>query len=64
MQMYGYHIAFSHQPLSDDDSFDLNIHGHHHNTLHHPEDDVNDKHKLVFIEHEYKPIMLKHIIGK
>lgn len=35
MRSHGLHIIFSHKPLSWDGYFDVNIHGHLHNTRHH-----------------------------
>lgn len=31
---FGKKVAFSHIPLDDDGSFEINVHGHFHNTLH------------------------------
>jgi calcineurin-like phosphoesterase family protein len=60
---FGKIITFSHKPVADGDGdFDINIHGHHHNTEHHPEDAITPKHRLVFVDHEYKPINLKKIV--
>ena len=63
---FGKRIALSHKPLTlwdDSDDFDINVHGHHHNTLHHPEDEVSKYHKLLFIEHDYSPINLRKAVG-
>lgn len=61
VDVFGKRILFSHRPATGG-TFDLNIHGHHHNTGHHPEDETTVKHKLVFIEHEYRPINLRRIV--
>lgn len=67
ISIYGFNIAFSHVPLVDNGSFDVNIHGHFHNTKHHalePEfvNRLTDKHILIFIEHHYRPVTLRSII--
>jgi len=63
LQIYGFHVALSHRPLVDDGSFEINVHGHHHITGHHPEDEVGGKHKLIFVEHEYRPVLLRTVLG-
>jgi len=60
--MFGERIALSHKPILAHSDFDINIHGHHHNTLHHPEDNITAKHKLLFIEHTYAPINLRKLV--
>lgn len=62
LQIFGKRVALSHKPITIHDNFDLNIHGHHHNTGHHPEDQVTDKHRLVFLEHSYMPINLRRLV--
>lgn len=64
LEMYGLRIALSHRPLTDDGSFDYNIHGHHHITGHHPEDEVGTKHRLAVCETDYCPKLLRHFVGK
>lgn len=59
--MFKKRILLSHKPVAEGD-FDINIHGHHHNTGHHPEDRVDERHRLIFIEHEYTPIDLRAIV--
>ena len=61
LTIFGKRILFSHRPVTVG-IFDLNIHGHHHNTVHHPEDKTTSKHKLIVIEHEYKPVSLRQIV--
>ena len=60
--LFGMRIAFSHRPITVHTDFDINIHGHHHNTLHHPEDQTTTKHKLVCIEHGYAPVTLQQLL--
>jgi len=67
IKIYGRKIAFSHFPLVDDGSFDINIHGHFHNSspdAWEPElkDRISDKHKLICIEHHHRPVTLKSIV--
>ena len=64
IKMYGKTIMLSHTPQADND-YDINIHGHFHNGGHHEHeftDIMNSKHKLIMLEHEYKPVTLKSII--
>lgn len=49
------HIAFTHIPIEDDGSFDLNIHGHFHEDTHRSEEPEMkriycDKHRLIALE--------------
>ena len=67
IKMFGYTVAFSHIPLIDNGSFDINIHGHFHNKSRYgwePElaERLNSKHVLVFVEHTYRPVSLSKII--
>jgi len=60
---YGKRIAFSHMPLTDDGSFDLNIHGHLHDDTHREgEFKLSCKHVLVSIEGLFQPVTLKSIL--
>ncbi|MCK5609994.1 hypothetical protein KAR91_49430 [Candidatus Pacearchaeota archaeon] len=66
LYIYGKQITFSHKPL-EDNGYDLNIHGHFHNSDHrrHESDLLsikNGKQKLVMMEHNYMPINLKKLI--
>lgn len=61
LRMFGQTIVLSHKPIGDDGDY-VNVHGHHHNTKHHSEDETDERHRLVFIEHEYTPINLRRII--
>ena len=65
LDMYGYRIAFSHCPLQDNGTFDINIHGHLHNTSRHKYDGIlSHKHYLIKMEHEYQPVSLKGVIKR
>jgi len=61
LNIFGKTIVLTHKPIDDDGDY-INVHGHHHNTGHHPEDKTDPRHKLVFIEHEYSPISLRRIV--
>lgn len=64
--MFGKNIFLSHIPINITplpSSDWVNVHGHHHNTLHHPEDEVDSRHRLVIIEHDYAPVKLERIVG-
>ena len=61
----GKKILFSHIPQEDKGHFDLNVHGHFHNTSHRSQEPEIQKlynpakHKLLAIENtEYKPVLL------
>jgi calcineurin-like phosphoesterase family protein len=60
MTIFGADIMFSHKPVDWPLPF-INVHGHEHNTRHH-EIDTDDRHKLVYLEHDYKPIDLRKIV--
>lgn len=62
VEVFGKRVALSHKPITAHSDFDLNIHGHHHNTGHHPEDETTEKHRLVFIEHSYTPVNLRRLV--
>ena len=61
--VFGKTVLLSHKPTLEG-SFDINVHGHQHNTVHHPECEMSGKNRLVFIEHEYMPINLRRIIER
>lgn len=69
INMYGLNILFSHKPIKDN-GYDLNIHGHFHNSDHkrHEPELVaikNNKQFLYAQEYEdYRPITLKSIIRR
>ena len=65
-KMFGKEIAFSHMPLADD-GYDLNIHGHFHNSDHRRHEPgllaiKNEKQKLIMMEHIYAPVNLKCLV--
>lgn len=64
---FGYNLLFSHRPQEDLGYFDINIHGHFHNSdpIRHEEDlrkIKNNKHLLLYLEHHYKPFNLRSVI--
>ena len=66
LDVFGKHIVLSHKPIDDTLSTStdwINVHGHLHNTLHHPECHAINHHKLLIIEHHYTPILLKNFVG-
>lgn len=70
LEFYGKKIFLSHIPVKDDGWYDLNIHGHFHNSDHrrHEPELVaikNDKQILLALEnHNYQPWNLETIIKK
>ena len=68
LKIFGKLIAFSHKPLEDDKKFNINIHGHFHDTdhrIHDPEFNniLTIKHKLLAIENtNYMPVSLQKFI--
>ena len=68
IQMFGKRICFSHTPVAWDGYFDINIHGHFHNTDHRRFDQQFHKmlcgyNKLLALENaNYQPINLKNFI--
>ena len=62
IQMFGKRIVFSHRPLVDNGTFDLNIHGHLHNSERIREHVLTDKHILVKCEHTYMPVNLRTLV--
>ena len=66
---FGKYILFSHMPQKDDGWYDINIHGHFHNTDHRSHEPElvaikNDKQYLVAVEYtNYKPVRLETIIN-
>jgi len=61
LNIHGLRILFTHRPQPPGD-YDLNIHGHLHNTGHHPECGRHDKQVLIASEPTYQPVMLSTII--
>jgi len=70
IECFGKKILFSHVPVKDDGWYDLNIHGHFHNSkfrYHEPELMAvkNRKHRLFCLEKiGYRPILLQTFIQK
>ena len=65
IDLFNKRILFSHVPLFDLDRFDINIHGHHHNNTYHEDvHRVTQKHVLIAMEHEYRPVNLQKVILK
>jgi len=68
LRVFGLKIALSHIPMIDNGLFDVNVHGHFHNSDHrrHEPELVaikTYKHKLVKLEHAYEPQLLRKIVG-
>lgn len=63
LTVFGERILFSHRPAESGD-YTLNIHGHMHNTGHHPEmiPRITPKQRLIIMEHHYAPISLRKIV--
>ena len=65
---YGKKILFSHIPVKDDGYYELNIHGHFHNSDHRKHEPEllaiqNPKQRLLAIEYtDYKPVLLENFI--
>ena len=69
IKAFGKKILLSHTPQEDLGYFDINIHGHFHNTDHRNKDPelsklLTDKHYLIKLEHDYKPYNLRKIVEK
>ena len=62
LDVYGKRILFTHIPCTSHDNFDLNIHGHLHNTNHRNIEGLTEKHKLIYLEHEYRPFSLRKLV--
>jgi len=69
LEFMGKNILLSHKPMPDS-GYDINIHGHFHNTDHHSHEPElqaikNDKQYLLAIENtNYQPVLLDNIIKK
>jgi calcineurin-like phosphoesterase family protein len=63
LAVFGKSIIFSHRPTASD-KYDLNIHGHMHNTGHHPEmiPRITPRSRLIIMEHHYSPMNLRRIV--
>ena len=68
LEVFGKKILFTHVPQKDDGWFDLNIHGHFHNSDHRSCEPefvklLTDKHILLSLENtDYKPVLLEKLI--
>lgn len=62
--MFGKILLLSHAPVLDRTDFDINIHGHLHNTLDRPErlEGLTDRHRLIMCEHDYRPVQLRRVV--
>ena len=58
---FGLRLLFTHIPQPPGD-YDINIHGHLHNTGHHPECGLHGRQRLVMSEHTYAPINLATLL--
>ena len=68
LKLYGLNIVLSHIPI-EDSGYDINVHGHFHNANHRRHEQEllaikNDKHRLVMLEHDYTPVLLRRVVGK
>ena len=61
LKMYGKTVILTHRPIDVHGENTVNIHGHFHNTDHHPKEIRSAKNKLVYIEHAYRPIKLQYL---
>ena len=52
-------ILFSHAPVPDDGSYDVNVHGHLHNSGHRPAGDSSRRRLLAIEETDYQPVLLR-----
>lgn len=62
LDIYGKRVLFTHSPCFVHNDFDINIHGHLHNTNYRDIKGLTEKHKLLYLEHEYKPFNLRKIV--
>lgn len=69
LEMFGKKILFSHYPMAWDGYYDVNIHGHFHDTDHRWLEPqfmkiANGYQKLLALEKtDYKPVLLEHFIN-
>ena len=64
MKLFGKNIVFTHIPITNLKEDEINIHGHFHNTNHHPENVTTEQHKCLFLEHHYDPFNLRKVVGQ
>ncbi len=68
LDAFGKRLAFSHIPIADDGSYDINIHGHFHNSDHRSTEPelqalYTPKHRLLALEYtNYQPVLLDKFI--
>lgn len=62
LNIFGLRVLLSHRPQPNGE-YDINVHGHLHNTGHHETFD-DGKHVNFFIEHDYLPVDLQKVINK
>lgn len=68
-EMFGKNIMFSHYPIAWDGYYDVNIHGHFHDTDHRRFEPqftkiLNGYHKLLALEKtNYQPVLLRTFLG-
>lgn len=56
-------VILSHRPIDRVGEF-VNVHGHLHNSDHHPECVTDERHILVKMEHEYMPVALRKLVER
>jgi len=70
LEKFGVRILFSHIPQEDKGQYDINVHGHFHNSDHRKKEPelnaiLNDKQILIAVEYtNYSPVNLQKIIQK
>jgi len=62
LDMYAHDLILSHRPMKEVPEGSLNIHGHLHNTGHHPECASGSRHRLLYVEHHYRAQELRTIV--
>ena len=67
LNVYGKRVLLTHIPYKDLGYFDINIHGHFHNSDYKKNEPeiaalLTDRHILIKLEHEYKPYILRSLI--
>ena len=68
MRLFGLDIVLSHIPVPDN-GYDINVHGHFHNSDHHRHEEElkrikTEKHRLVYMEHDYQPKNLRRVVSR
>jgi calcineurin-like phosphoesterase family protein len=62
LQIYGKRVILSHKPVQGRDDYDLNIHGHLHSPGRADDYEISERHRLLFMEHHYKPFNLRRLV--